>query len=520
VGPAFGGGQDIVMSLASTSPSLGGLDNQAGGFVAQPSASQLLDAPAVLLGNLDSDADVDVAAFQQTSPRFQLFRNDFPVGTDPVFTSVGTITLPAGSISPVMLDANLDGLQDLAVLVPGSSAIRLLRRTGDFTFAAPETFGVGASPSLLQVGDFDADGDTDMLTAHSSPLRVQLHRNNAGVFQTGADIPVSLTAALAAGVGDLNADGFPDVAVVGGDRVAILLGGASGLTPAGWATYRLPALLVPSFRTARIADLDGDGDGDLVLRSQGSVLAWTVLENVGPPAGQPYGNPGTFLAPNGCAEGTYFQNYNVTGTVSGAPDPVAVLQQQFNAQRAALAGVPDAIRSTATVTNPVIAGGGDRFIHVQLLDLNGAATPLPPGTTVRFDRLDESASVIAQPPQLTAEAGFVSLPFTPVQAGTDTFRIAIEIPGRRPIVLMPRTDVTVLPFAGVCDSIDFNNDGSFFDPDDVDAFLRVYSEGPCIPPGAQCNDVDFNNDGEFFDPCDIDAFLLAFSEGPCTACGR
>jgi spore coat protein A len=71
-----------------------------------------------------------------------------------------------------------------------------------------------------------------------------------------------------------------------------------------------------------------------------------------------------------------------------------------------------------------------------------------------------------------------------------------------------------------CDSIDYNNDSSFFDPTDIDAFLSVFSEGPCIPPDATCNDIDFNNDGSFFDPCDIDSFLLVFSEGPCTVCGQ
>jgi hypothetical protein len=70
-----------------------------------------------------------------------------------------------------------------------------------------------------------------------------------------------------------------------------------------------------------------------------------------------------------------------------------------------------------------------------------------------------------------------------------------------------------------CDSIDFNNDTSSFDPTDIDAFLSVFSEGPCIPASATCNDIDFNNDGSLFDPCDIDAFLLVFSEGPCTLCG-
>jgi hypothetical protein len=70
-----------------------------------------------------------------------------------------------------------------------------------------------------------------------------------------------------------------------------------------------------------------------------------------------------------------------------------------------------------------------------------------------------------------------------------------------------------------CDSIDFNNDGNLFDPLDIDAFLSVFSEGPCIPETATCNDLDFNNDGSVFDPCDLAAFLVAFSEGPCTSCG-
>jgi hypothetical protein len=70
-----------------------------------------------------------------------------------------------------------------------------------------------------------------------------------------------------------------------------------------------------------------------------------------------------------------------------------------------------------------------------------------------------------------------------------------------------------------CDSIDFNNDGSAFDFQDIDAFFSVFSEGPCIPASATCNDIDFNNDGAVFDPCDIDSFLLLFSEGPCTPCG-
>jgi subtilisin-like proprotein convertase family protein len=78
------------------------------------------------------------------------------------------------------------------------------------------------------------------------------------------------------------------------------------------------------------------------------------------------------------------------------------------------------------------------------------------------------------------------------------------------------TDLTCGP---VCNDIDINNDGSLFDPTDIDAFLSVFSEGPCVPAEATCDGIDFNNDTSLFDPCDIDAFLLVFSEGPCTLCG-
>ncbi len=72
----------------------------------------------------------------------------------------------------------------------------------------------------------------------------------------------------------------------------------------------------------------------------------------------------------------------------------------------------------------------------------------------------------------------------------------------------------------VCNDIDFNNDGSSFDPQDIEALLSVFSEGPCIPDTQVCDSIDFNNDGGLFDPCDINSFLTVFAEGPCTPCGE
>jgi formylglycine-generating enzyme required for sulfatase activity len=103
--------------------------------------------------------------------------------------------------------------------------------------------------------------------------------------------------------------------------------------------------------------------------------------------------------------------------------------------------------------------------------------------------------------------------------GLDPAFVNYAVPTSEGSTLGFRFASPVPPPGPTCDSIDFNTDGSSFDPQDINAFLSVFSEGPCIPQGATCNDIDFNNDGSLFDPCDIESFLLLFSEGPCSVCG-
>jgi hypothetical protein len=131
-------------------------------------------------------------------------------------------------------------------------------------------------------------------------------------------------------------------------------------------------------------------------------------------------------------------------------------------------------------------------------------------STAQAWRLNTTTGVLASQAQVNA-----------VLADLDAIRFRIEY---RSGADNGRLDNVILsPASGVtcgCDGIDFNNDGASFDPQDIDAFLSVYAEGPCIPASATCSDIDFNNDGALFDPCDIDSFLLVFSEGPCTLCGQ
>ena len=63
-----------------------------------------------------------------------------------------------------------------------------------------------------------------------------------------------------------------------------------------------------------------------------------------------------------------------------------------------------------------------------------------------------------------------------------------------------------------CDSLDFNRDGDFPTPLDLEDFINAVAGSVC---GTCSHDLDFNNDGDFPTPLDIEAFVSVSAGGPC-----
>ena len=83
-------------------------------------------------------------------------------------------------------------------------------------------------------------------------------------------------------------------------------------------------------------------------------------------------------SPTGCANGTYYLDFNVIGGAA-APDPILTLRNQYIAWRAALAGRPDHILSEVTTDSTTLPADGltQRVVTVKLVDLDGV--PLTAG---------------------------------------------------------------------------------------------------------------------------------------------
>jgi hypothetical protein len=182
-----------------------------------------------------------------------------------------------GGAAPVAVrvaDMNGDGKADLVVAnagdgSPGSMNIAVLlgNGSGGFTLSGNPA-PLAASPTSLDMGDFDQDGFPDAAVATSDGYFLVIAGDGAGLSMRGGRfLSGSARASLAAG--DLNGDGKLDLVVadLAGDRVSVWLGdGAGGFSPAPGSPFAAGR----SPQSVAIGDMNGDGVLDLVVANSDS----------------------------------------------------------------------------------------------------------------------------------------------------------------------------------------------------------------------------------------------------------
>src|SRR5438105_8050027 len=150
----------------------------------------------------------------------------------------------------------------LALLQRNPNAVVNAIRFRDVT-AAVGLGSVDVRNGAVAVGDFDGDGQTDLLVASSAGVHV--YRNDHGRFKAiarGAGI-VSLGSATAAIVGDYDNDGHLDVLLMGNSGAMLLHNNGHGTLRDATRTSSIADTAAGT--TGVFADLDHDGDLDLFL---------------------------------------------------------------------------------------------------------------------------------------------------------------------------------------------------------------------------------------------------------------
>ena len=188
---------------------------------------------------------------------------DLNLGATPAFeTRVEVETGSANHADYHVADLDGDAVLDMAV-VSLTGELRVLLGNGA-TFTVGQQLQLGGLPLWLSGGDFDQDGDEDLVVVRSDAQETNILENDgngtfslAGSIASGAD-------ALAVAVGDLNGDGLLDVAVARPSQPEVVCGFGDG----GLGFTNQTSLALPGGGTAfhlAVGDANRDGDNDLVV---------------------------------------------------------------------------------------------------------------------------------------------------------------------------------------------------------------------------------------------------------------
>src|SRR5437870_2358230 len=131
----------------------------------------------------------------------------------PAFVSPRTFETRGGSSSLAVGDFNGDGQPDLVVANVDSDDVSILLGKGDGDFQSAVTYRTGVHPVFVAVGDFNSDGNFDLAVANetSANVSVLLGRGD-GTFQPAVNYCAGSNPESAV-VADFDGDGRPDLVV-------------------------------------------------------------------------------------------------------------------------------------------------------------------------------------------------------------------------------------------------------------------------------------------------------------------
>ncbi len=179
--------------------------------------------------------------------------------------------------------ADVDGDDDLDVVFASDSqqnqGVRLMRNLdGAGTLGQLQTITSPAWANEPEFGDADGDGDPDMLWVHAGGARWARNSSGSGTVWDNSTVTFTSTVFDTA-FRDLDDDGLDDVVLAYGDSPSLRVHFADGVAFGGPVTFAGgPA----EGRCVDVADLDGDGDPDVVVG--GDVverLAWFENDGAG-----------------------------------------------------------------------------------------------------------------------------------------------------------------------------------------------------------------------------------------------
>jgi len=250
---------------------------------AQTVTTTALFVQEIYASDVDGDGDVDVLSASAIDNKFAWYAND-GTGVFGPQQVLATDALDARSIGTADLDG--DGDEDVIATSQDDDTVAWFENLGGGLFGSKVVISATEDePQTVASADLDRDGDVDVLVVLQAGNALVWYENTdgEGTFAAGRNVTSAIDSGEAMTVADLDGDGDIDVVSASTDdsRIAWYENG----TFRSSATYEAPFLVsgtATGVERVRVADLDGDGDRDVIaaLEESGTVV-WYENEGGG-----------------------------------------------------------------------------------------------------------------------------------------------------------------------------------------------------------------------------------------------
>ena len=239
---------------------------------------QLLSMDAGI-GDIDKDGDMDILIANEHRPNILLINNGKGKFTNESSKRIPQVDHDSEDIG--MADFDLDGDLDIIIVSEDDKTNELYLNNGDGTFAdGGDRIPVTGTSNSVVVFDINKDSAPDVMIGNNGQNNILIN-NGKGYFidetskRFGEFIDVTQDLTLA----DIDNDGDQDVLIANEDANRILINDGNGFFK-DQSTDRIPYRTAPEeTREVDVADIDGDGDLDILYGNVQAFVENAVRQN-------------------------------------------------------------------------------------------------------------------------------------------------------------------------------------------------------------------------------------------------